>query len=67
MAEPIDSAVMLEDAAEIVQEQYFNKYEEQYHDRFGSTTNKMFMPMYRTMSSIRPLSYRTMDPSRLRK
>lgn len=44
MAEPIDSAVMLEDATEIVQEQYFGKYEEQYHSRFGSTTNKLFMP-----------------------
>lgn len=44
MAEPNDSAVMLEDASEIVQEQYFGKYEEQYHSRFGSTTNKCFMP-----------------------
>ena len=44
MAEPNDAAVMLEDASELVQEQYFAKYEEQYHSRFGSTTNKCFMP-----------------------
>lgn len=44
MAEPIDSAVFLEDASEIVQQQYFGTYLEQYHDRFGSTTNKLFMP-----------------------
>lgn len=44
MAEPNDAAVMLQDASEIVQEQYFDKYEEQYQDRFGSTTNKCFMP-----------------------
>lgn len=44
MAEPIDSAVSLQDASEIVQEQYFAKYDEQYQSRFGSTTNKCFMP-----------------------
>lgn len=44
MAEPNDAAVMLEDALELVQEEYFDKYEEQYHSRFGSTTNKCFMP-----------------------
>lgn len=45
MAEPLDAAIFLEDALEIVQEQYFGKYEEQYHSRFGSTTNKLFMPV----------------------
>ena len=44
MAEPLDSAIFLEDALDIVQEQYFGKYEEQYHSRFGKTTNKWFMP-----------------------
>jgi len=44
MADPLDSAVMLEDASEIVQELYFDKYEEQYASRFGSTTNKCFTP-----------------------
>jgi len=44
MAEPLDSAVFLEDATAIVQQQYFGKYEEQYADRFGSVTNKLFTP-----------------------
>jgi len=44
MAEPNDAAIYLEDALDLVQEKYFDKYEEQYHSRFGRTTNKWFMP-----------------------
>lgn len=45
MAEPLDAAIFLEDASEIVQQLYFDKYEEQYPERFGSTTNKLFTPV----------------------
>lgn len=44
MAEPQDAAIMLQDASEIVQEEYMAKYDEQYQDRFGSVTNKCFSP-----------------------
>lgn len=44
MAEPRDSVINLEDVSEIVQTQYFDKYEEQYADRFNSVTNKLFTP-----------------------
>lgn len=43
MAEPRDSAAFLEDVTDILQEQYFPKFEEEY-ERFGSTTNRLFSP-----------------------
>jgi len=45
MAEPIDSAVLLEDVLQVTQTQYMPKYEEEYPDRFGLTTNRIFTPM----------------------
>jgi hypothetical protein len=50
MAEPNDSASMLEDAAEIFQEQYDNTFDEMYHARFGRTTNKLFKPAPRPVT-----------------
>jgi hypothetical protein len=44
MAEPISSSINLEDVSEVVQEQYFDKYEEQYATRWASPTNKFFQP-----------------------
>lgn len=44
MAEPLDSAVFLEDVSAIVQQQYFDKYEVQYASRFGRVFNKLFKP-----------------------
>lgn len=44
MAEPRDAAIALQDASEIVQEQYMETYFEQFSDRFGATLNKVFQP-----------------------
>lgn len=44
MAEPIDSSVMLQDASDIVQEQYAATFDEQYQSRYGTTTNMLFKP-----------------------
>lgn len=43
MAEPQDTATLLEDVSEIVQTQYMGEYDEHYN-RWGRTTNKLFKP-----------------------
>lgn len=44
MAEPLDSAVFLEDVSEIFQTQYMDGWTEEFPGRFGSITNKMVKP-----------------------
>lgn len=44
MAEPLDSALILDDVNTIVQQQYYSEYLEQWVSRFGKTTNKIFKP-----------------------
>lgn len=42
MANPYDQAWDLEDASSIIQQDYFNRYENEWFDRFGQTTNRFF-------------------------
>lgn len=44
MAEPFDSAWLLEDSSAIIQQQYFSEFTEESPGRFGSTVNKYFKP-----------------------
>lgn len=44
MAEPFDSAWLLEDASALIQQQYFPEFTEESPSRFGSVTNKLFKP-----------------------
>lgn len=45
MAEPLDSASQLEDVIGIVQQDYFENFEEQYPQVEGKTTNSLFKPL----------------------
>lgn len=44
MAEPYDSAWLLEDVSAIIQQQYFPEFTEEAPGRFGSVVNKYFKP-----------------------
>ncbi len=44
MAEPLDSAVFLEDISAVIQTQYMPEFTEETPGRFGSTTNKLIKP-----------------------
>ncbi|NBW18612.1 MAG: hypothetical protein EBR82_62625, partial [Caulobacteraceae bacterium] len=51
MAEPYDSAWLLEDVSAIIQQQYFPEFTEEAPGRFGSVVNKYFKPSMDAITS----------------
>lgn len=63
MAEPLDSTFLLEDALSITQTQYMPKYEEEYPDRFGLTTNRFFTPAEKPVVGVGAVMQAELSPT----